>query len=183
MTARPAPLLCRPSPRAGDVLAALGEVEVGDGAFEGFGGHADGLGQGGVGVDGEADVGGVGAHLDGQGGLGDQLAGVGADGGGADETVGGLVEQELGHALVAAKGEGAAAGRPWEGALAVLVAGGLGLLWAGFPVWAVCLVLYGAGVGVNSIARGTVPLALFGSDGYATLMGRLAMPMLLLSGA
>jgi hypothetical protein len=33
--------------------------------------------------------------------------------------------------------------------------------------------------GVYSIARGTVPLALFGSPGYAALMGRLALPSLL----
>lgn len=59
-----------------------------------------------------------------------------------------------------------------------LVTAGLGLLWAGFPVVAIGLVLYGAGVGINSIARGTLPLALFGSHGYAALMGRLAMPML-----
>lgn len=60
-----------------------------------------------------------------------------------------------------------------------LVAAGLALLWAGFPVVAACLGLYGAGVGINSIARGTLPLALFGSVGYAALMGRLAMPMLI----
>jgi hypothetical protein len=59
-----------------------------------------------------------------------------------------------------------------------LVAGGLVLLGADFPVVAACLVLYGAGVGVNSIARGTLPLALFGGAGYAALMGRLALPML-----
>ena len=41
------------------------------------------------------------------------------------------------------------------------------------------LVLYGAGIGIESIARGTLPLALFGADGYATVMGRLAMPSLL----
>ena len=50
-------------------------VQVGDGAFEGFGGEADGFGQGGMGVDGEADVSCVGAHLDGQSGFGDQVAG------------------------------------------------------------------------------------------------------------
>ncbi len=60
----------------------------------------------------------------------------------------------------------------------VLVAAGLGLLWAGFPILAACLVPYGAGVGINSIARGTLPLALFGAEGYAALMGRLAAPML-----
>jgi MFS family permease len=60
----------------------------------------------------------------------------------------------------------------------VLVAAGLGLLWADFPILAACLVPYGAGVGINSIARGTLPLALFGAEGYAALMGRLAAPML-----
>jgi hypothetical protein len=60
----------------------------------------------------------------------------------------------------------------------VLVAAGLGLLWAGFPILAACLVPYGAGVGINSIARGTLPLALFGTAGYAALMGRLAAPIL-----
>jgi len=51
-----------------------------------------------------------------------------------------------------------------------LVAAGLGLLWAGIPAIALALLLYGAGIGVGSIARGTLPLALFGSTGYATLI-------------
>lgn len=34
--------------------------------------------------------------------------------------------------------------------------------------------LYGAGNGIYSIARRTVPLALFGSERYAPLLGRLA---------
>ena len=38
------------------------------------------------------------------------------------------------------------------------------------------LVLYGAGNGIYSIARGTVPLALFGPERYAALVGRLARP-------
>jgi hypothetical protein len=41
------------------------------------------------------------------------------------------------------------------------------------------IVVYAAGVGIESIARGTLPLALFGAGGYAPLMGRLAMPILL----
>jgi len=41
------------------------------------------------------------------------------------------------------------------------------------------LMLYGAGNGIWSIARGTFPLALFGATGYATLMGRLGLPGLL----
>ena len=64
-------------------------------------------------------------------------------------------------------------------AFVVLVALGLGLLTNGFPVLVACLVPYGAGVGIGSIARGTLPLALLGAQGYAALMGRLAMPMLL----
>ena len=53
------------------------------------------------------------------------------------------------------------------------------LLWAGWSLPAVALIAYGAGNGVWSIARGTLPLALFGPDGYAVLMGRLAMPSLI----
>jgi hypothetical protein len=68
-------------------------------------------------------------------------------------------------------------------ASAVLVAAGLGLLWAGLPIIAVALVFYGAGIGIESIARGTLPLALFGASGYATVIGRLAMPSLLAQAA
>ncbi len=65
----------------------------------------------------------------------------------------------------------------------LLVAAGLGML-AGAPgVAAAGIVLYGAGSGIRSIARGTVPLALFGRDGYAVLMGRLAMPTLVAQAA
>jgi uncharacterized membrane protein HdeD (DUF308 family) len=65
-----------------------------------------------------------------------------------------------------------------------LVAVGLGLLFA-LPgaAAAACIVLYGAGSGIRSIARGTVPLALFGREGYAVLMGRLALPSLLATAA
>jgi hypothetical protein len=38
--------------------------------------------------------------------------------------------------------------------------------------------LYGAGNGIRSIARGTVPLALFRTEGYAILMGWLSLPIL-----
>jgi MFS family permease len=60
-----------------------------------------------------------------------------------------------------------------------LVATGVILLAAGFPILALALALYGAGNGIGSIAKGTLPLALFGPFGYASLMGRLAMPSLL----
>lgn len=60
-----------------------------------------------------------------------------------------------------------------------LVATGVILLVAGLPVLALALAFYGAGNGIGSIAKGTLPLALFGPLGYASLMGRLAMPSLL----
>lgn len=58
----------------------------------------------------------------------------------------------------------------------VLVAIGVAILAAGTPVVGLALILYGAGNGIYSIARGTVPLALFGPERYAPLVGRLARP-------
>jgi MFS family permease len=53
---------------------------------------------------------------------------------------------------------------------------GLGviLLLAAIPLAGLAIVIYGAGNGLWSIARGTMPLALFGAAGYATRVGRLA---------
>nr|WP_314070855.1 MFS transporter [uncultured Roseococcus sp.] len=62
---------------------------------------------------------------------------------------------------------------------AVLVVIGLGLLVGAPGIAAASIFLYGMGSGLRSIARGTVPLALFGREGYAILMGRLALPTLL----
>jgi MFS family permease len=58
----------------------------------------------------------------------------------------------------------------------VLVAVGLGLLAVRPGYASAAIMLYGAGSGIRSIARGTVPLALFGAEGYPAVMGRLAMP-------
>lgn len=66
---------------------------------------------------------------------------------------------------------------------AVLVAIGLAMLVGAPGVAAVGIVLYGSGSGIRSIARGTVPLAVFGREGYAALMGRIAMPTLLAQAA
>lgn len=60
----------------------------------------------------------------------------------------------------------------------ILMALGLALLASGFPFIALAVVLYGAGIGIDSIARGTLPLALFGPGRYAPLVGRLARPSL-----
>ena len=45
------------------------------------------------------------------------------------------------------------------------------------------LVLYGAGIGLESIARGTRPLAIFGPGPYPVIMGRIAMPSLIAQAA
>ncbi|MHC8357669.1 MFS transporter [Pseudomonas sp. LB3P81] len=56
---------------------------------------------------------------------------------------------------------------------------GLGLLISGLPWLAfVAIALYGAGNGILTIARGTLPLALFGPQGYGIRMGLLARPVL-----
>jgi predicted MFS family arabinose efflux permease len=61
---------------------------------------------------------------------------------------------------------------------AVLVAGGISLLFVDFPVYFIAIVLYGAGNGIGSVARGTLPLAIFGPSRYPTLIGLLAFPIL-----
>ena len=110
--------------------------------------------------------------------------------------------QDRGLALAAAVGLGALVGPSQVGARVletifarkrhpiwsllastILVAIGLGMLVGAPGIAGAGLVLYGAGSGIRSIARGTVPLALFGREGYAVLMGKLAMPALLAQAA
>ena len=45
--------------------------------------------------------------------------------------------------------------------------------------FAIAIILYAAGNGIGSIAKGTLPLALFGSVRYPALMGRLALPIMI----
>ena len=73
----------------------------------------------------------------------------------------------------------------WEGVVAsLLVLLGLALLLTGNPVIvAIALIVYGLGNGVRTIVKGTLPLVLFGAEGYATLIGRLGMPTLLAQAA
>jgi MFS family permease len=61
----------------------------------------------------------------------------------------------------------------------VLVVVGILVMVGVSDVAAAGIILYGMGSGIRSIARGTVPLAMFGREGYAILMGRLALPTLL----
>ena len=60
-----------------------------------------------------------------------------------------------------------------------LVALGVAALWAGGSLLTPALLLYGAGVGLESIARGTLPLAVVGREAYPVVMGRIALPSLL----
>ena len=65
----------------------------------------------------------------------------------------------------------------------VFVAIGTSALWAHLPLISAALVFYGAGIGLESIVRGTLPLALFGEQRYAAIMGRIAMPSLIAQAA
>ncbi|MCB1492417.1 MAG: MFS transporter [Rhodobiaceae bacterium] len=48
---------------------------------------------------------------------------------------------------------------------------------------ALAIILFGAGNGLFSIARGSLPLALFGEDRYATIIGRLGRPWMIAQAA
>lgn len=110
--------------------------------------------------------------------------------------------QARGIALAAAVGLGAIVGPSQVGARAIemlisrfhhpvwtkliatgLLGAGVALLWIRLPIVAAALVCYGAGLGLESIARGTVPLAVFGERRYPALMGLIAMPSLIMQAA
>jgi hypothetical protein len=63
---------------------------------------------------------------------------------------------------------------------AVLLPAAVVALLAGLPAAAFTL-LYGLSNGILTINRGTLPLHVFGPEGYAALIGRLALPALLAS--
>jgi predicted MFS family arabinose efflux permease len=48
---------------------------------------------------------------------------------------------------------------------------------------AAALIAYGAGIGIWSIARGAIPLAMFGAKDYPGIMGKLATPNMLVAAA
>ena len=56
-------------------------------------------------------------------------------------------------------------------------------MWIEAPIIPLALALYGAGIGLESIARGTLPLAVFGPERYPVIMGRIAMPSLIAQAA
>lgn len=110
--------------------------------------------------------------------------------------------QAQGHALSSAVALGALIGPAQVGARILEMAGrgrhhpiwtlafstfalavGLLLLAADFGIAGAALVLYGGGNGLFSIARGALPLAVFGAERYPALMGRLARPSLIAQAA
>src|ERR1043165_5932109 len=66
-------------------------------------------------------------------------------------------------------------------ALMVLAFGLLALLGISAPVAMMFAVLFGAANGLVTIARGAVPLALFGPAGYGRIVGRIARPSLIIT--
>lgn len=63
-------------------------------------------------------------------------------------------------------------------ASAVMVCCGVSLFFVGAGAFAAAIGLYAAGNGIGSIAKGTLPMALFGPARYPLLMGKLALPIL-----
>jgi hypothetical protein len=49
------------------------------------------------------------------------------------------------------------------------------------PAAVMFAVMFGAANGLSTIARGAVPLALFGAHGYGRIMGRIAGPALIIT--
>ena len=64
-------------------------------------------------------------------------------------------------------------------AAGALMAAGLALLLGRSSLLALVILIYGAGYGITWIARGTLPLALFGPVRFPRLMGKLAFPSLI----
>ncbi|MDI5929665.1 MFS transporter [Rhizobium leguminosarum] len=62
-------------------------------------------------------------------------------------------------------------------AACALQASGILLLSVDAPVAALALAIFGAGIGIESIVRGTLPLAVFGERDYAAIIGKLALPI------
>ena len=68
------------------------------------------------------------------------------------------------------------------GVSAAVAFGGVGALWLGLPA-APAIIAFGAGNGLWSIARGALPLAVFGAQDYPRIMGRIAPAAMVSSAA
>lgn len=61
----------------------------------------------------------------------------------------------------------------------ILIVAGLAILLAGWPGFALAIFLFGGGYGVSWIARGTLPLTIFGPERFPRVMGLIAFPSLI----
>lgn len=66
-------------------------------------------------------------------------------------------------------------------AVALFPIGAAALLWLGPQVTPLFVILYGCGNGLFTIARGSLPLAVFGAGGYGARLGLISMPSRFLS--
>lgn len=66
-------------------------------------------------------------------------------------------------------------------AVALFPIGAAALLWLGPAVTPLFVILYGCGNGLFTIARGSLPLAVFGAGGYGARLGLISMPSRFLS--
>lgn len=61
----------------------------------------------------------------------------------------------------------------------LLVALGVAVLWIVPAAGVAAILIFGAGNGLRAVVRGTLPLSVFPADQYATVIGRLARPVLI----
>jgi predicted MFS family arabinose efflux permease len=90
----------------------------------------------------------------------------------------------IGPSQVAGRAAELAVGRRMHPVWSTLAAGlmmgaGTAMLTFRVEMAAIAIVIYAMGAGVSYIVRGTLPLVMFGADGYATLMGKLVFPSLI----
>src|SRR4051812_22868952 len=110
-----------PDGLGGRVLSAPARRgKVRDRAGEDFRREPDALAEGGGRMDGAADVLRVGAHLDGEADLGDQVAGVDPDDRAPEDAAGRLVEEQLDESVLAPVRDRAPGRRPGKDGLPVL---------------------------------------------------------------
>lgn len=64
-------------------------------------------------------------------------------------------------------------------AAGLMMGAGTAMLTFSLEMASIAIVIYAMGAGVSYIVRGTLPLVMFGPDGYATLMGKLVFPSLI----
>ena len=91
----------------------------------------------------------------------------------------------IGPAIVAARliekatGERFTPTQLLAGSTALILTGVAGLLISAATLAGPALIAFGAGVGIGVLARGTVPLFIFGPSLYPSIVGKVAMPAMI----